>query len=204
MYNLSERPIPLFRYDRFFTIDFVRTTSISPQLLEMRDTEGLDRIWRQPFESEAKLQLYDTYRIHSAPYETLREVEETRQFRNTYHASLGILFAAIGAVVAALAIFTATESTTPDPNVTWDHPWFALSVAASIAAFILAGASCFFTLQVYHKVTTIRAGSMGQPLGIADRAWEVLTLPGVLVGHLIAWPFVRAWRFVCWLFARAK
>lgn len=203
MYNLSERAIPLYRYDRFFTIDFVRTTSISPALVRMRDEEGLPKVWARPFESEPKLQLYDIYRIHSAPYETLREVEETRQFRHTYAAGLGILFAAIGAVVAALAIFTATVPITPDSSVTRDHPWFALYAAAAVAAFVLAATSCLFTYVIYRKVAIIRTRTMAAS-GMADRAWEIVTLPGDILGRLIAWPFALGWRFGNWLLAKGK
>jgi len=189
VYNLSERAIPLTAKEPFFTIDFSKTTAYKEdELKSLKESHPESRPQFSPLDNPQMGQ-FDVYRIQSAPYAALHEVQESRQFRATHAVSLGLLFAAIGAIVAAVTIFTATSSTEPpNPNLPLDGPWFALAMGSSLASIILAVVSCAFTWSLYHRVAQLHARPLRHTV-IYVLTSITLVAMFALVGLLIGTPW---------------
>lgn len=109
IYNLAEREVELSLDDPLFTIDFTRTTGMTPNYFEMR--ERLPRTWFTPVRQT--LSEHDSHRLHSAPYETLRDLSALTQFRNFATVALGVAFVALAAVIAALAAVAVEPTVRP-------------------------------------------------------------------------------------------
>ena len=99
VYNLAEREVELKLGDPMFTIDFTKTTRLTANYFEMR--ERLPKTWFTPVRQT--LSEHDSHRLHSAPYEALRDLSALTQFRNFAAAALGVGFVALAAVIAALS-----------------------------------------------------------------------------------------------------
>ncbi len=90
IYNLAERTVVLRCGDPLFTIDFVRTTGITPELVELKkDTKNYPKVWFAP--ERRTLQQHDSHRLHSAPYEALRQLRELRLFRNVGYLAITLV-----------------------------------------------------------------------------------------------------------------
>ena len=146
IYNLSERTVILKRDDPLFTIDFVRTTGITPRLKEMKkDTQTYPKTWFVP--ERRTLQQHDRYRLHSAPYEALRELRELRDFRSFGYGAIGIVFAVLAIMVAALSVVAIRPTVEPGGPFLSFWPMTALvgsaiSLALSIGAILFIFKKC--------------------------------------------------------------
>lgn len=154
VYNLSDEEVELRFEDKFFTMDFIRTTALTDEYYAI--VRDYPKTRYPSAEEDPHIDDYDTRRIHSAPYERLRNLEsvedEVRQLRTTILSGFGILFAAIGAVVAGLTIFAATAQFTPARDGSLGPAWFGLSLAASIGAFLLACYACYRLYSLTEKL----------------------------------------------------
>ncbi len=110
IYNLAERAIELRAGQPLFTIDFTRTTPLTKSYKGL--TKTLPDTWFLP--KKKTLDEHDQYQIHSAPYEALRSLEdvkhEARDSRRSANAVIAVMFAAIGATVAALGVVAVRPS----------------------------------------------------------------------------------------------
>ena len=145
IYNLAERTIVLKYKDPLFTMDFVRTTShITPELEKLKnDPKKYPKVW---FTTQRKtLAEHDSNRLHSAPYESLRELKELQRFREFGYSAIGVTFAVLAIMVAALAVVAVVPPVEPEgpPFSYW--PWIAF--AASIVSVVMS----LLTIMVVYK-----------------------------------------------------
>ena len=143
IYNLAERTVVLKYGDPLFTIDFVRTTSsITPELKELK--EDYPKVWFTP-QRQTTLSAHDSHRLHSAPFEALRELKELQRFREFGYSAIGVTFAVLAIMVAALAVVAVVPpvETEGPPFKYW--PWIVF--AASIASFVMS----LLTIIVVYK-----------------------------------------------------
>ena len=100
IYNLAEREVVIQYKERFFTMDFSRTTPFSKE----PTTTGNKPIPHKPGARAKTLQGHDVHRIRSAPFEALRQLStlDTRvsSFSTFTFLVLAVLIAAIGVVAA--------------------------------------------------------------------------------------------------------
>ena len=108
VYNLSERPFVLKYGDGLFTMDFVRTTPVSPALEALKDDKRYKKVWFEPVRKT--LAEHDKNRLRSAPYEALRELRELRHFRNFGYISVSLIMLVLTFMVAALAVVAGAEN----------------------------------------------------------------------------------------------
>ena len=134
IYNLAERSVVLKSGAPLFTIDFVRTTGLTDELWELKRDPKYKRVWFKPVRST--LQEHDRHRLHSAPYEALRELRELRHFRNVGYAAITLMLLVLTLVVGALAVMSVQQP------VELKYPWtdFALLcvVFVSISSIIIS------------------------------------------------------------------
>lgn len=141
IYNLSEREVVLKYGDPMFTIDFVRTTCEKTAELEILKQE-YPKVWFTP--ERSTLQQHDRHRLHSAPYEALRELTELSTFRNFAAALIAVLVAVIGSVIAALAIIATRPEASDDAQAFGG--WVLGTFCLSAAAFVLSLAGVVFQI----------------------------------------------------------
>lgn len=143
IYNLAERNVVLRYREPMFTMDFLRTTGLSDKYKELKDTPEYSKILFKP-QRETTLADHDKYQLHSAPYEALKNLKELTEFRNFASTLVSVLFAvmftAIGAVVAALAVVAVGPSAEPGetPLIGWPLAGSAVSLFLSAASFVLS------------------------------------------------------------------
>lgn len=98
IYNLAEREVVIPYKERFFTMDFSRTTPYSKK----RSTTGYKPIPHKGNTRDKTLQGHDIHRLRSAPFESLRRLSslDTRvnSFNNFTFLVLAVMIAAIGVV----------------------------------------------------------------------------------------------------------
>ena len=80
IYNLAEREVELRFEEALFTIDFVRTTPLTDEYRKMGETTEFKRTWFTPVRST--LAEHDSNRLHSAPFEDLKDLRELTRFRD--------------------------------------------------------------------------------------------------------------------------
>ena len=101
IYNLAEREVVIPYKERFFTMDFSRTTPFS----EGPSTTGNKPVLHKPGAREKTLQGHDVNRIKSAPFEALQQLSSLDTRVNSFNIFtflvLAVMIAAIG-VVASL------------------------------------------------------------------------------------------------------
>ena len=100
IYNLAERDVVIPYKERFFTMDFSRTTPFS----EGPSTTGYRPIRHEPGARDKSLQGHDVHRLRSAPFESLQQLSslDTRvnSFNNFTFLVLAVMIAAIGVVAS--------------------------------------------------------------------------------------------------------
>ena len=135
VYNLADRTVHLSYKQELFAIDFVRTTPFRPEECK-------------PFEQKRKsLEEYDIYRLQSAPYQVLKELDALRKEVQKSSSDVDALsnrlltftatqVTALTVIVAILAIMFASPLIEEDFDV--DNRLIASLVALGLAAFSLA------------------------------------------------------------------
>ena len=140
IYNLAERKVVLKYGDPMFTIDFTHTTEIGNAYKELKQKPEYSRVWFMP-RPDTTLAEHDRHRLHSAPYETLREVRELSRFREIGYGAIGLMFAVLAIMVAALAVLAVKPTVEPGGPLLSFWPMTALvfsviSLVASIGTFV--------------------------------------------------------------------
>ena len=107
IYNLSEREVVLKYAEPMFTMDFVRTTPVTSELYELKEIKEYSKVWFSPIRKT--LEEHDTYRIHSAPYEALRDLKELSNFRTFANIAMSMMILVLTVLVGALAVIAGTD-----------------------------------------------------------------------------------------------
>ena len=106
IYNLAEREVELRYRDPLFTIDFVRTTAVTPEYTALSRDRGYDKTWFKPV--RRTLSEHDSHRIHSAPFEALRDLRELTRFREFATGLIGMILVVLTVLIAAMGVLVAT------------------------------------------------------------------------------------------------
>ena len=100
IYNLAEREVVVPYKERFFTMDFSRTTPFSKE----PTTTGNKPIPHKPGARDKTLQGHDVHRIRSAPFEALQQLSSLDTRVNSFNIFtflvLAVMIAAIGVVAS--------------------------------------------------------------------------------------------------------
>ena len=139
IYNLAERTVVLKYRDPLFTMDFVRTTPVTKKLQNLK--EEYPKVWFTP--QRSTLAEHDQHRLHSAPYEALRELKELQIFRQFGYVAIGMMFAILALMVGALAVVAVNP-----PDIDALDVMFPL---LSVASFVLSVLICFALVQIRKK-----------------------------------------------------
>lgn len=139
IYNLAERGVELRLGDPLFTIDFVRTTGVTDEYLALTQMPGYSKTWFTAV--NLTLAEHDTNRLHSAPYESLRELGELTQFRNFSIAALSVQFVILAVVITALTIVTVQPVANPGGKILSGWPMTALVIAIVALVFSVVAVS---------------------------------------------------------------
>ena len=142
IYNLAEREVELRYGDPLFTIDFIRTTAITPEYMGLSRDRGYAKTWFEPV--RRTLSEHDSHRLHSAPFEALRDLRELTRFREFAIGAITLMFVVLGIMVAALSVVAVKPTVDPGGPFLSFWPMTALVVAA--IAMIVAGVSLALTL----------------------------------------------------------
>ena len=150
IYNLAERPVELKLGQAFFTIDFSQTTPITKRYIDMKhDPKKYRKVWFEA-STEPTLSAHDKYRLHSAPYEALRELRELRYFRGAANVAGGLMLLVLTLMVASLAVVAGaqnTEFTIPTNELVF---WLAVGASAFLASLSTVGT--LFVLWKFRKL----------------------------------------------------
>ena len=145
IYNLAEREVVIPYMDRVFTMDFTRTTPVH----ESPATYGYKTKPHEPARKK-NLQGHDANRLRSAPFETLRDLESLNDFRTLAFTMLGVGFAAISAITAALAIMAVGPATSAALSGAW--PLTAVSLASFASALSIFALGAQVLPRLLHHV----------------------------------------------------
>ena len=141
IYNLAEREVVIPFKERVFTIDFTRTTPFH----EQDATYGFKTKPHKPARRKT-LADHDRNRIRSAPFEKLNELESLNEFKNFAFAMLAVVFAAVGAITAALAVVAirpvAKSGEGAELLSFWPLTAVSLSVFAAVLSIYLMAVHC--------------------------------------------------------------
>ena len=149
IYNLAERTIVLKYKDPLFTMDFVRTTPITAKFEELKKKHP--DVWFSP--KRKTLAEHDQHRLHSAPFEKLRDLTELHRFRQFGYVAVGLMFAILGIMVAALAVVAIEPTVAPNGRLLSFWPMTALvfSVMSFLISLILSGVMVMFGYRMWKK-----------------------------------------------------
>ena len=147
IYNLAERTIVLKCGDPLFTIDFVRTTGVSPELEELKRKPGYSEVWFAP--KRGTLQQHDRHRLRSAPYQALKELKELSSFRNLGYAAITLVVLVLTFMVAALAVVAVEPTVKPDGPLLSFWPMTAL--VFSIGSAILSVGAIAYAYRISRR-----------------------------------------------------
>ena len=139
LYNLSDDAVEIHFGEKLFTIDFVRTTRFDPKHNRSYPDKDPEPV------INPRLNDYDRNHLRSGPYEALSDLGWLREFRNFALALFAVMFTAIGAVVAGLAVIV-VQPVAPNNGDELLGGW-ALT-ALGIAAFALIFAVFAIALQL--------------------------------------------------------
>ena len=145
IYNLAERTVVLKYGEPMFTIDFTHTTEIGGAYKELKENPDYSRIWFIP-RPETTLAEHDRHRLHSAPYEALRELRELRNFRNIGYAAITLVLLILTFMVAALAVVAVEPTVEPGGPFLSFWPMTAL-VGSAVSIVLSLGAIVFIGLN---------------------------------------------------------
>ena len=147
IYNLAEREVELRFRDPLFTIDFVRTTAVTPKYRGLSLDRGYTKTWFEPVRKT--LSEHDSHRLHSAPFEALRDLGELTRFREFAIGAITLMFVLLGIMVAALSVVAVKP--TVDPNGPFLSFWPMTALVAAATAVVLAAVSLALTLTILFK-----------------------------------------------------
>ena len=148
IYNLAERTIVLKHGDPMFTIDFTHTTGVGDEYRELKQKSGYSRIWFTP-RPDTTLAEHDRHRLHSAPYEALRELRELRRFREVGYGAIGLMFAVLAIMVAALAVLAVKPTVEPGGPLLSFWPMTAL--VGSLISLVVSTSTFVYVYQNRNK-----------------------------------------------------
>ena len=148
IYNLSERNVELYLHAGFFTIDFIKTTPLTGEYLGLRYEPGYKRTWFVPI--RRTLSEHDSNRLHSAPYEALRDLRELTRFREFAIAGMTLILVVLGIMVAALSVVAVKP--TVDPGGPFLSFWPMTALVAAAVAMVVAAVSLALTMRILFKV----------------------------------------------------
>ena len=147
IYNLSERDVELCLHAGLFTIDFINTTPLTGDYLGLKDEPGYKSTWFVPV--RRTLSEHDSNRLHSAPYEALRDLRELTRFRDFAMAGMTLIFVVLGIMVAALSVVAVKP--TVDPGGPFLSFWPMTALAAAAVAMVVAAVSLALTIIILCK-----------------------------------------------------
>ena len=147
IYNLAERTVILKYGDPLFTIDFVQTTGVGPELVELKKEPEFKEVWFKP--KRRTLSEHDRHRLHSAPYEALRELRELRYFRNVGYVAITLVMLVLTLMVGALAVLVTERP--PVLNDSIPPPWPVVAYAGVAFLSLLSIAVSCITMLRFRK-----------------------------------------------------
>jgi deoxycytidine triphosphate deaminase len=151
IYNLAERQVVIPYKERVFTIDFTRTSPFHAR----RASYGYSSKPHEPNRRKS-LQDHDKNRIHSAPFERLREIQALTEFRTLAIQLISVLFVVLAAVVAALSIVIARPLV--DPARPFLSPWPLAALGLALFAAVLSLSSGVRNVASLYKKVFRRGG----------------------------------------------
>ena len=128
IYNLSNDTVIIKHGEKLFTIDFVRTTRFAEGNKRYPDKSTPPKI-------NPSIGSYDSNHIRSGPYEDLQKLSELTEFRSFAISLFAVMFTAIGAVVAALAIIVIRPVAPENSELSG---WALASLTGSAIAIVLS------------------------------------------------------------------
>lgn len=148
IYNLAEREVELWPEEGMFTIDFIRTTPLTVEYNRMRQSDEFEKTWFVPeFRTLAE---HDSNRLHSAPYEALKDLSELTRFRELALGAVALIFVVLGVMVAALGVLAARPVVNPGAPLLSAWPMTALLV--SVAALVISFFSLYFAFKIHGRL----------------------------------------------------
>ena len=147
IYNLAEREVELRYGDALFTIDFVKTTPLTEDYRSMVKTTEFEKAWFTPVRKT--LSEHDSNRLHSAPFEALRNLGELTRFRDLALGAIALIFVVLGVMVAALGVLAARPVV--DPGAPWLSPWPMAALLISVVALGLSIFSLVFAALIFFR-----------------------------------------------------
>ena len=151
VYNLAERTVVLKYGDPLFTIDFTRTTPITDEIRRLKNTPKYSKIWFTP--QRRTLSEHDSHRLHSAPYEALRELRELRYFRNIGYVAISITMLVLTFIVAALAVVAVKP--TVDPGGPFLSFWPMTALVGALSSLVFSVGSIVVSFLVWRRFRKI-------------------------------------------------
>ena len=151
VYNLAERTVVLKYQDPLFTMDFTRTTPVGPELEKLKEDEAYSKIWFEPV--LRTLSEHDSHRLHSAPYEALRELRELRNFRTAGYVAISLILLVLTFMVAALAV-VAVEPTV-QPGGPYLSFWPMTALAGAFSSLVLSLGSIVVCILIWLRIRTM-------------------------------------------------
>lgn len=173
IYNLSEKPFILYPGKELFTIDFVRTTSLSEEYFALH--ANLPETWFTP--KRRSLEDHDKYRLHSAPYEALADVKKMRAELNTglqeakneskdnadktssfvdrTNGLIGVMFTVITLIVGIVTIFFSTSIFTKDTSLQDFLPnKYSVLLFTSLIAIFISALAVVWVWKLNRRIST--------------------------------------------------
>ena len=139
LYNLSDDTVRINYQEKLFTIDFVRTTRFDAG----RNSRYPDKV---PLPSlNPPIGSYDENHLRSAPYEAMQELNKLKRFREIGVGAIGIMFAVLAIMVAALAVVAIKPTVEPDGPFLSFWPMTALAGSGVSLALSIATIAFIFT-----------------------------------------------------------
>ena len=148
IYNLAEREVELRSGKGMFTIDFIRTTPLNAEYRSMGETTKFKKTWFIP--ELQTLAEHDSNRLHSAPFEALKDLKELTRFRELALGAVALIFVVLGVMVAALGVLAARPVV--DIGAPWLSPWPMTSLLTSVAALGFSAFSLAFAFLIYRRL----------------------------------------------------
>ena len=147
IYNLAEREVELQFKEALFTIDFIRTTPLTDDYRRMGETTEFKRTWFIPV--RRTLAEHDSNRLHSAPFENLKDLRELSRFRDLALGAVALIFVVLGVMVAALGVMAARPVV--DPDAPFLSAWPMTSLLLSVAALGFSSFSLVFAFLIHRR-----------------------------------------------------
>ena len=151
IYNLAERPFVLKYGAGLFTMDFVRTTPVTPELKKLKRENAYSKVWFKPV--LRTLSEHDSHRLRSAPYESLRALRELRLFRNIGYAAITLMILVLTIMVGVLAVIAVGPTVRPDePPLSF---WPMTALVGALSSLLLSLGSIVGSILIWWKFRRI-------------------------------------------------